>query len=616
MDFDLIGPTRFAGSLGNRFYQFCYIAFWLSLMTCHFTTCHSAIGQDVLPKSLVQAEQQRIAAVAKAIPTAVSIFGPGGNGGGSGVVISPDGYAVTNFHVIQSCKEFMKCSMADGRLYDAVIVGIDATGDVALIKLLGRDDFPFAKFADSDSVQPGDACFAVGNPFLLATNFQPTLSYGIVSGTHRYQYPAGTILEYTDCIQTDAAINPGNSGGPLFNAVGDLIGINGRGSFEKRGRVNVGVGYAISSNQVQLFLSHLKSGRLVDHATAGFTTATDGEGTVRVDSILESSQAYRRGVREDDRLVEFGGRKITSVNQFKNVLGIFPKGWRVPVSFQRDGKTTDIYLRLDGVHSDAELVSIVSGKQTNRPPVPNRRPDPDKQELPKRPNEEAEPSKSSSPITAPKGYEHLHQPRLGFANFHFNQMNTDRVWESLLANGEFSAQTLSWRIVGKDQDGKSISIVLGDTKSGIKSDDEAVVLDMSDDLGPQVEQSDRGQLLLSLHLWRQMLILGPKKFGQTIYWGSVPTRQGEQAELLIATRDVIESKLLFSKSTGLLLGMEMSLDDDRDLCEVTFGNYQSAEELTLPRTITFRIGGDTPQSITVDRIEFLGKSNDSKEPTE
>ena len=144
----------------------------------------------------------------------------------------------------------------------------------------------------------------------------------------------------------------------MFNADGDLIGINGRGSFEKRGRVNVGVGYAISANQVKLFLSHLKSGRLVDHATAGFTVATDQNNGVLVDGILESSEAYRQGVRYDDRLVEFAGRKVTTVNQFKNVLGIFPKGWRVPIKFDRDGTIIDVFIRLQGVHADEELIGI------------------------------------------------------------------------------------------------------------------------------------------------------------------------------------------------------------------------------------------------------------------
>src|ERR1019366_9381611 len=96
-------------------------------------------------------------------------------------------------------------------------------------------------------------------------------------GVHRYQPPAGIFLEYTDCIQIDTSINPGNSGGPLFNMDGELIGINGRGSFEKRGRVNSGVGYAISINQIKNFLGHLRSGLETDHATLGASMESEGE---------------------------------------------------------------------------------------------------------------------------------------------------------------------------------------------------------------------------------------------------------------------------------------------------------------------------------------------------
>ncbi|MEO1970503.1 MAG: trypsin-like peptidase domain-containing protein, partial [Pirellulaceae bacterium] len=149
------------------------------------------------------AEGHRIAAVNKAVQAAVAVFSPGGGGGGSGVVITPDGYALTNFHVVKPAGNYMHCGMADGRRYDAVLVGIDPTGDVALIKLLGRDDFPVAEITDSDQLRVGDWCFAVGNPFLLATDFKPTVTFGVVSGVHRYQYPAGTLLEYADCIQTD-----------------------------------------------------------------------------------------------------------------------------------------------------------------------------------------------------------------------------------------------------------------------------------------------------------------------------------------------------------------------------------------------------------------------------
>ncbi|HEY2837618.1 MAG TPA: trypsin-like peptidase domain-containing protein, partial [Pirellulales bacterium] len=184
-------------------------ASWVALAQ---TVAHAA---DV-DQAVVKAEAERIAVVAKARDVAVAVFAPGGQGGGSGVVISPDGYALSNFHVTKGSGDAMKCGMADGRMYDAVIVGIDPVGDVAVIKLLGRNDFPTAEMADSDQVQVGDWAFAIGNPFLLATDFQPSVSYGIISGVRRYQYPAGTLLEYTDCIQTDASINPGNSGGPLF----------------------------------------------------------------------------------------------------------------------------------------------------------------------------------------------------------------------------------------------------------------------------------------------------------------------------------------------------------------------------------------------------------------
>ncbi|HUG90823.1 MAG TPA: trypsin-like peptidase domain-containing protein, partial [Planctomycetaceae bacterium] len=253
--------------------------------------------------AVLEAQQKRVEVVEKVSPSVVAIFGAGGGGGGSGVLISADGYALTNFHVTSGAGDFMKCGLNDGKLYDAVIVGIDPSGDVALIKLLGRDDFPVAALGDSDALQVGDWCYAMGNPFLLATDFQPTVTYGIVSGIHRYQYPAGTFLEYTDCIQTDASINPGNSGGPLFNDAGELVGINGRGSFEKRGRVNSGAGYAISINQIKHFMGHLKSGRVVDHASLGATVASRSDGAVVVAEILDDSEAWRRGLETGDELV-------------------------------------------------------------------------------------------------------------------------------------------------------------------------------------------------------------------------------------------------------------------------------------------------------------------------
>src|SRR5438034_9769951 len=193
------------------------------------------------PPAVLKSEADRVGVVERIRPSVVAVFARGGQGGGTGVLISEDGYALTNFHVVQPAGPTPQCGLPDGVLYDAVVVGIDKVGDVALIKLLPKKDgqkFPFASIGDSDTVHEGDWSFAMGNPFLLATDFTPTVTFGLVSGVHRYQYPSGILLEYTDCIQVDPSINPGNSGGPLFNMYGELIGINGRVSIEKRGRVN------------------------------------------------------------------------------------------------------------------------------------------------------------------------------------------------------------------------------------------------------------------------------------------------------------------------------------------------------------------------------------------
>ena len=117
--------------------RFCFLFLCTLIMVVTPIGWSANSFADDIPAALAKAQQDRIAAIAKASKTTVGVFGPGSRGGGSGVVISADGYALTNYHVVQSCDAFMKCSMNDGKLYDAVIVGIDPTGDVALIKLLG-----------------------------------------------------------------------------------------------------------------------------------------------------------------------------------------------------------------------------------------------------------------------------------------------------------------------------------------------------------------------------------------------------------------------------------------------------------------------------------------------
>ncbi|MHC4402838.1 MAG: S1C family serine protease, partial [Planctomycetota bacterium] len=435
-------------------------------------------GPADVDRAVLDAEARRVAVMAEAKKSVLAIFSATGAGGGSGVVISPDGYALSNFHVAKPCGDAMKCGMADGRLYDAVIVGLDPTGDVALLKLLGRDDFPCAEMGDSDQVQVGDWAFAMGNPFLLATEFEPTVTYGIISGVHRYQYPSGTLLEYTDCLQTDASINPGNSGGPLFDARGRLIGVNGRASFEKRGRVSVGVGYAVSINQIKNFLGHLKSGRVVDHATLGATVAFDEDGRVVVSDVLDDCDAYRRGLRYDDEIVSFAERPVTTPNGFKNVLGIYPKGWRVPLSFRREGRRRDVWVRLAGLHSEAGLWEKAQGRRRMAPrPIPQPGDDPESDRPkpgPKTPRGTPEPKtpghrRKPIPIALPKPppmpeavRKHFEAKR-GYANYHFNRLHRDRVLKAWAARGDFASLGGLWSIAGALPDGGGFRFHLTDS---------------------------------------------------------------------------------------------------------------------------------------------------------
>jgi len=387
------------------------------------------------------------AALTNAMHATIAIFPANPDdhaGGGSGVVISPGGYAVTNFHVVQPCGPAMKCAMADGKLYDAVVVGLDPVGDIALIKLLGRDPsegpFPYAPFADSNTVVVGDTAIVMGNPFLLATDFQPCVSMGIISGVNRYQFPAGTFLEYTDCLQTDAAVNPGNSGGPVFNDRGEIIGIIGRCSFEKRGRVNVGIGYAVSSNQVQYFLGDLKSGRIVDHATLNALVSTSRDGRVMFDNVLQTSDAYRSGLRYNDELLRFAGRVIDSANTFKNLIGIFPKGWRLPVTVRgRDGTRYDLYIRLGGLHGENELIEMTE-KMIAPPIVPEQREQEGRREIVAVQKEHY----------IPDAVKPFYEERRGYANFYFNRLELAKVLKNWRAVNPFG--TGIWELTGTIKD--------------------------------------------------------------------------------------------------------------------------------------------------------------------
>ena len=554
-----------------------------------------------------EAESKRVEVIERVAPTVVAVFAKGGAGGGSGVLISKDGFALTNFHVVNGLGPFMKCGLNDGVLYDAVLVGIDPTGDVALIKLLGRDVFPVATLGDSDKLEIGDWTYVMGNPFLLATDFAPTVTYGIVSGTHRYQPPAGTWLEYTDCIQVDTSINPGNSGGPLFNAVGELVGINGRGSFEKRGRVNAGAGYAISINQIKFFLDQLKAGRVVDHATLGATVTTQSDGSVTVNGILETSDVFRRGLRTGDELVTFAGRPIRSVNQFKNILGIYPKDWMLPIVFRHEGDRHEIYARLRGLHAKSELLP------GGPPPKPRPQPKP-KNDKDKKPGEKPEFPQPPMPDPhaelqklIPEQWKDWFVAKPGFANYRFNQLEQDRVLAPLKSFGDFSSATGTWRLNGQSAAGDPFELTLAPKGIGLEIRD-AVFFQPLEESDAADEPPGTGGFLIGTHHLRLLLSKGTSAFTESFYFGSEPLDgRGELVDVIVSTLSAVETRWYFSRASGALVGFDTWLHEDAEECIVRFSGFADFSGKRLPQTWSVRSGDKPFATLRIEQAEFAAK---------
>ncbi len=292
------------------------------------------------------AEQQRVAVIRGVYGAVVAIYGNDRGGGGSGVLFDKAGFVLTNHHVVAGAGVDGWGGLADGKLYRWKLIGTDPGGDVAIIQLQGRDDFPTAPLADSETVKVGDWAMAMGNPFVLAEDQRPTVTLGIVSGVHRFQEGSGmNQLVYGNCIQVDSSINPGNSGGPLFSLRGQIIGINGRGSFEERGRVNVGLGYAISSNQVRHFIPELLATKIAQHGTLDAVFG-NREGKVICHTVNLDSPIAQAGLQLGDKLIGFEGKPVASANQFTNDLSMLPAGWPVEVTWERDGQSTTAWVRL------------------------------------------------------------------------------------------------------------------------------------------------------------------------------------------------------------------------------------------------------------------------------
>ncbi|MGY1600851.1 trypsin-like peptidase domain-containing protein [Geodermatophilus sp. SYSU D00815] len=324
------------------------------------TAAQSVVIKD--PESATTAT----AAAAKAAPSVVTVYVTSGSGAGSGsgVVLTDDGYVLTNNHVAtlegQATDPDIQVRTADGTLYDATIVGTDPSSDLAVLKLEGASDLTPATFADSDDVQVGDVAVAIGAPLGL----ENTVTDGIVSATNRAVQTGSGASDATviDAIQTDAAINPGNSGGALVNAAGEVIGINtaiasvatsdlpGQQSAQSG---SIGVGFAIPSNTAERIAKEIMANGSADHAVLGVSarTATDDANSevgagAEVVSVQEGSAAADAGLQAGDVITAVGDRPVTTSTELTAAVRSATPGEEVTLTVRRGGSTESVQVTL------------------------------------------------------------------------------------------------------------------------------------------------------------------------------------------------------------------------------------------------------------------------------
>lgn len=275
---------------------------------------------------------------------------------GSGVIISADGYILTNDHVAGNAKE-ITVTLTNGKKYPAELVGTDQISDVALIKIKG-DNFPYANLGNSDNVMIGEWVIAFGNPFGLFENIdQPIVTVGVVSAKGM-NLSVDNNRSYRGLIQTDAVINAGNSGGPLVNSAGEIIGINTLIYTAGVSQTFIGYGFAIPINHVKEIVKELKlkghvernfwTGmeiRSVDDQIARYFGLKQAQGVI-VSDVKNGSPADKAGIQVADILVEVNGEKIVNED---NIIGIMQESragdvWKVKL--YRDKKIISTEMKL------------------------------------------------------------------------------------------------------------------------------------------------------------------------------------------------------------------------------------------------------------------------------
>lgn len=279
---------------------------------------------------------------------------------GSGVVVSSNGYIVTNNHVVDGANEIIVNLAGDKKEYEAKLIGRDEKSDLAVIKIEAKG-LNAVTFFNSDEAKVGDIVFALGNPFGVGQ----TITQGIVSATKRSNVG---ITEYEDFIQTDASINPGNSGGALINSAGQLIGINSAILSKSGG--NVGIGFAIPSNMVKTVATSLiENGKYtraylgvnISDVTKDMSDFYNNNYGALITSVEDKSPALKAGLKRGDLIVEVNGKKIQSASELKNIVGSFTPSNSINIKYLRDKKiefTTATLTTYDGSKTSNGVVEF------------------------------------------------------------------------------------------------------------------------------------------------------------------------------------------------------------------------------------------------------------------
>ncbi len=290
-----------------------------------------------------------------------------GQSSGSGVIISPDGYIVTNNHVVENASE-LEVVLHDNRSYQAKVIGTDPNTDIALLKI-DEKNLNFVEFGNSDNAKIGEWVLAVGNPF----NLTSTVTAGIVSAKARNINILNRQNRYgiESFIQTDAAVNPGNSGGALVNLSGKLIGVNTAiatptGSY-------AGYSFAVPSILVQKGVNDLKEYGVVQRAVLGVQIADLNAPTlddknfpttagVYVDGTTPGSAAEEAGMKKDDIIIKIDDKDVKNVAELQEQIARYSPGEEVKVTYLRDGKEKSTKVELKSLENTTEIVKASTSR--------------------------------------------------------------------------------------------------------------------------------------------------------------------------------------------------------------------------------------------------------------